>query len=61
MQRPRLTERTALDLLAEALPIIRRAATEEARANLAPTGLPRRTQMKCLLKRCEAALCNAPD
>jgi hypothetical protein len=46
-------------LLRQALPIIRRAATEEARSNRAPTGLPRRTEMQDLLTRVEALLSKA--
>jgi hypothetical protein len=45
-----------LDLLKRALPEIRLAATTEARANLAPTGLRKRTEKLQLLREIEAAL-----
>jgi len=42
--------------LTDALPLIERAATEEARANLAPNGQEKRTARAELLKRARAAL-----
>jgi hypothetical protein len=48
----------ALDLfsaLTESIPVLERAATEEARANLAPTGLPKVTPRHDLLARARAA------
>lgn len=46
------------DLLRRALPLIERAATEEARGNRAPTGLPPRTEKRDLLAEVKSALDN---
>ena len=45
-----------LQIIRDALPVLRRAAAEEARANLAPRGLPKRDAMLKLLRRAELAL-----
>lgn len=47
---------TALELLREALPLIERAATEEARRNRAPTGMAPKTDAGDLLRRVRDAL-----
>lgn len=45
-----------LSILREAMPVIERAATEEARSNRAPTGLTPKTKAKRLYERAQAAL-----
>ena len=47
------------EALKEAVPLIERAATEEARSNLAPTGLAKRGEKKKLLAAAKAALAKA--
>ena len=48
-----------LTIVREAMPILRRHATEEARANRAPTGLPKRDTAKQLLAFAERTIAEA--
>ena len=48
-----------LTIVREAMPVLRRHATEEARANRAPTGLPKRTGARELLAFAERTIAEA--